>query len=77
MFTIYAKSGCRACGNAARFLTDRQIDFDYFILDRDYSIEDFMALFPRAKTFPHIIQEDDESAWVIGGYQDLKESFGE
>jgi glutaredoxin len=41
------------------------IDYEYFMLDADYTEEEFFEKFPTARTFPQIIV-DGES---IGGYQ--------
>ena len=39
-----------------------------YILDQDYSREDFFAKFPNAKTFPQIIINDEH----IGGHYELE-----
>ncbi len=77
-YTIYAKSRCRSCANAASMLNKAGKSFEYLLLDRDYDLEEFMDVFPNAKTFPQIIQHTPAELPVhIGGYKDLKESFDE
>ena len=62
---IYSKTNCSFCEKAK--LTLQEYNPKIFMLDRDYSREDFFKKFPEAKTFPQIIINNKN----IGGYFEL------
>ena len=73
---IYSKTNCVFCDKAKMRLQKHNPKI--FMLDRDYSREDFFKKFPEAKTFPQIIINNKN----IGGYFELtkwleKNSFNE
>ena len=49
---IYSKSNCVFCDKAK--ITLQKYSPKIYMLDRDYSREDFFKKFPNAKTFPHL-----------------------
>ena len=69
MYTIYSKPNCGYCLQAKDLLTMEQLPFDYLTLGTHYSLQEFMELFPNARTFPMIVKYGE----VIGGYNDLCE----
>ena len=69
MYTIYSKPNCGACMQAKQLLEQNKLEFEYKNLGTHYSLQEFMELFPNARTFPMIVKYGE----VIGGYNDLCE----
>ena len=69
MYTIYSKPNCSFCLQAKDLLTMEQLPFEYKQLGTNYSLQEFMELFPNARTFPMIVKDGE----CIGGYNDLAE----
>ena len=69
MYTIYSKSNCSFCMQAKQLLTMEQLPFDYLTLGNHYSLQEFMELFPDARSFPMIVKDGE----VIGGFSNLVE----
>ena len=67
MITIYGKPRCTFCDAAKRLCEQKGLEFEYKMLDADYTAEELFEKVPNAKTFPQIFV-DDES---IGGYTDF------
>ena len=67
MITIYGKPRCTFCDAAKRLCEQKGLDYEYKMLDADYTAEELFEKVPNAKTFPQIFV-DDES---IGGYTDF------
>ena len=68
-YTIYSKPSCGYCSQAKDLLTMEQLPFDYLTLGTHYSLQEFMELFPNARTFPMIVKDGE----CIGGYNNLVE----
>lgn len=61
MVTIYGKTQCASCEQAKNVLTSRGIEFQYKVLDKDYTMEDLMDALDEVglmgfRTFPLIVQ---------------------
>ena len=69
MYTIYSKPNCSYCLQAKQLLEQNKLEFEYKNLGTHYSLQEFMELFPNARTFPMIVKYGE----VIGGYNDLCE----
>ena len=69
MYTIYSKPSCGSCLQAKQLLEMEQLPFDYLTLGTHYSLQEFMELFPNARTFPMIVKYGE----VIGGFNNLVE----
>ena len=69
MYTIYSKSNCSFCMQAKQLLEMEQLPFDYLTLGTNYSLQEFMELFPDARTLPMIVKDGE----CIGGYNNLVE----
>ena len=69
MYTIYSKPSCGYCLQAKQLLEQNKLEFEYKNLGTHYSLQEFMELFPNARTFPMIVKYGE----VIGGYNDLCE----
>ena len=63
---IYSKINCVFCDKAKIKLQKHNPKI--FMLDKDYSREDFFKIFPNARTFPQIIINNEQ----VGGYSELK-----
>ena len=63
---IYSKINCVFCDRAKMRLAKHNPQI--FMLDKDFTREEFFQKFPNAKTFPQIIINEQH----IGGYADLK-----
>ena len=70
-YTIYSKPSCGYCSQAKDLLEQNNLDFEYLQLGTHYSLQEFMELFPDARTFPMIVKDGE----VVGGYNDLAESL--
>ena len=68
-YIIYSKPSCGYCLQAKDLLTMEQLSFDYLTLGTHYSLQEFMELFPNARTFPMIVKDGE----VIGGFNNLVE----
>lgn len=65
-FYIYSKDGCGFCNRLVEFLDSRRISYEKFMLDEDYSREDFNDKFGYQSTFPQVIHNNQK----IGGMKD-------
>ena len=72
MITIYGKPRCTFCDAAKRLCEQKGLDYEYKMLDADYTAEELFEKVPNARTFPQIFV-DGES---IGGFQELKKLHG-
>ena len=69
MYTIYSKPNCGVCLQAKQLLEMEELPFEYLQLGKHYSLQEFMEMFPNARTFPMIVKDEE----IIGGYNDLIE----
>ena len=69
MYTIYSKPSCGYCLQARDLLEGNKLEFEYLQLGTHYSLQEFMELFPNARTFPMIVKYGE----VIGGFNNLVE----
>ena len=69
MYTIYSKPNCSYCSQAKQLLEQNKLEFEYKNLGTHYSLQEFMELFPNARTFPMIVKYGE----VIGGFNNLVE----
>ena len=54
---------------AKQLLEMEQLQFEYLTLGTNYSLQEFMEMFPNARTFPMIVKDGE----CIGGYNNLVE----
>ena len=69
MIKIFGKENCTFCTQAKTLCEQKGFEFEYGMLDEDYTFEDFAEKFPTARTFPQITVDDKP----IGGFMELKE----
>ena len=72
MITIYGKPRCPFCDRAKALCEQKGLDYEYKMLDADYTAEELFEKDPNAKTFPQIFINDEP----IGGYTDLEKLHG-
>jgi glutaredoxin len=72
MKTIYTKDSCSYCMMAKDLLNRKGETYIEKLLNRDYDIDTFKSIYPFAKTFPLILEEDGT---VIGGFEQLKKLY--
>ena len=71
MITIYGKPSCGYCGMAKTLCETKSVEYTYKQLGEDYTADEFQELFPAARTFPQIT--NDEA--TIGGFNELRDYF--
>lgn len=76
-YIVYGKTNCPFCEKAKSLLEKLNVQFDYLILDKDYTREELLELAPDAKTVPQIWQDINGNLFHIGGYTELKELFSD
>ena len=65
--TIYSKDNCPWCEKAKAIFVSKDIEYDEFLLNRDYTPTDFKSLFPNSRTVPQISIDGN----YVGGHDDL------
>jgi glutaredoxin len=66
---IYGKKQCPFCDKAKMVCEQRGFDYEYYEMDKDFTLEFIQFKFPSAKTFPQIIVDGTH----VGGYTDMME----
>lgn len=74
-YIVYGKTNCPFCEKAKTLLTIKKEQFDYLVLDKDYTREELLELAPDAKTVPQIWQDINGNLFHIGGYTELEDLF--
>ncbi len=72
MITIYGKPRCPFCDRAKALCEQKGLDYEYKMLDADYTAEELFEKVPNAKTFPQIFVDEKS----IGGYTELEKLYG-
>ena len=68
--TILGKDNCGSCVSSKQLCEQRQIDYTYQLLGKDFSIVEFYSDVPRShRSFPAILIDGK----YIGGLVELKE----
>jgi len=65
---IYGKENCSYCTQAKSLLESYNLDYQYFSLGTDLTVEELIESFPTAKTVPIVVVNNK---W-IGGYNELE-----
>ena len=68
-YIIYSKPNCVYCLQAKQLLEMEELPFECKNLGTHYSLQEFMELFPNAKSFPMIVKDGE----VVGGFNNLVE----
>lgn len=67
MIEIYGKPGCPYCEKAKKLCDTRLLKYNYYTLDKEYTREALLEMFPGARTVPQI----RIGSTRIGGYDQL------
>jgi glutaredoxin len=69
--TIYGKTRCGFCEQAKSLCRMKGYEYEYLLLDADYTMEEFQEQFPDARTFPQICVGEHQSH--VGGYAEFRD----
>lgn len=73
MFKVYGKQGCSGCEQAKAMLDSKELDFQYLLLGKDYSVSDMMSVSKTHRSFPMITKiGSDGVEEYVGALEDLK-----
>lgn len=70
-FYIYTKDNCSYCEEAKELLRLKNLGFVVRKIGRDITLEQFLEIFPGAKTVPQIMNGKE----YLGGLRELKRYF--
>ena len=73
MITVYSKPQCPYCVKAKNLAEREGLDFDYYMLDEDFTREELFEKFPTARTFPQITIDGQS----IGGFTEFDTHINE
>jgi glutaredoxin 3 len=62
-FTVYSRVGCPYCDKIKTVLSSKGYNYVEYVLDRDFTREQFYSQFGQSSTFPRVILDDK----VLGG----------
>lgn len=65
-FAVYTRSGCPYCTQIKQVLEGKKFNYREYVLDRDFSRNQFYAQFGNGSTFPQVIMDDKQ----LGGCTD-------
>ena len=72
MIEIWSKPYCVFCDKAEMLCKMKSLEYKKYMLDVDYSTDEFMKKFPDARTFPQITMDGN----YIGGFTELDAHLG-
>ena len=72
MIEIWSKPQCPFCDKAENLCIQKNFEFKKFMLDEDFSREEFMNKFPTARTFTQILIDGR----LVGGYTEFAAEVG-
>ena len=65
-FYVYSKAGCGYCERLIQFMDNKNIAYEKFSLNDDYTPDEFYGKFGRGSTFPQVQYKNQN----IGGMRD-------
>lgn len=75
MYAVYGLKTCGFCAKAVSFLQKKAAQFNYFPLDKQEGIMNYMKECYDHKTVPMIVYSVNGEETFIGGYDDLVKHF--
>jgi|TARA_Y100000816_G_scaffold225386_1_gene170352 glutaredoxin 3 len=72
MIEIWSKPQCPFCDKAENLCIQKDFEYKKYMLDEDFSRDQFMEKFPTARTFPQILIDGK----LIGGYTEFAAEVG-
>ena len=67
MIEIYGKEQCGYCDMAKKLCESKNLEYNYYQLNREFTRDEMMKMFPDAKSFPQVRIDERH----IGGYKEL------
>ena len=68
MIRIYGKDSCDYCNAAKKLCEEQGVEYTYYFINQNISVEDFVEKFPGKRTIPQITKDDE----YVGGYAELQ-----
>ena len=68
MIEIYGQHDCQYCMYSKKLCEEQKLDYKYFDVGTDITINEFKEMFPDTKTAPQIKVDGVH----VGGYSDLQ-----
>lgn len=65
-FYVYSKNGCGFCDRLTEFMDSKELEYEKFTLDQDFSRDEFIDKFGYNSTFPQVLLNNKN----IGGMKD-------
>lgn len=65
-FEVYTRNGCPYCSKVKQVLDGKNFQYKEFLLDRDFTREQFYTKFGMGSTFPQVIMDQKN----LGGCTD-------
>lgn len=76
MYVIYGKKGCANCEKAKNLLSSKGLEYQYLVLDEDYTREELISVCPfPPRELPQIFKSIDGVEKYIGAWSDLQKSL--
>ena len=72
MIEIWSKPQCPFCDRAENLCIQKDFEYKKYMLDEDFSRDQFTEKFPTARTFPQILIDGK----LIGGYTEFAAEVG-
>jgi glutaredoxin 3 len=65
-FTVYTRPGCPYCDKIKTVLEQRNLEYTEYVLDENFTREEFYEKFGVGSTFPQVIMDEQN----LGGCSD-------
>jgi glutaredoxin len=66
-FTVYSKQGCPYCDKIKKVLEISNQDYTIKILDKDFTIEEYLSTFSPKSPFPQVVLHESGQDTHLGG----------
>lgn len=66
-FTVYSKPGCPYCDKIKKVLEISNQDYTIKVLDKDFTIEEYLSTFNPKSPFPQIVLHESGQDTHLGG----------
>lgn len=73
IFTVYSRTGCPYCQKIKQLFEINEFKYVEYLLDRDFTREQFYSEFGEETTFPQIVFNDQRLGGCIDTIQYLQE----
>ena len=62
---IYSAEGCFYCEQMKELCKRAEVDYEYVTVEKDITKDEFVALFPNALGYPHVIIDGEELGGLV------------